>query len=324
MPGRKFDAGSGYRYGFNRKENDTDINSVGQDYGMRIYDGRIGKFLSVDPLTSKYPFYTPYLFAGNKPIAFIDRDGMEEGLDFALDRDVKAMLDGKMTEKQYCDRLYARGIGGLIGGIIAIDALVTKGKITEFLLTSEILGHLYCNRSGDPAENVRRNVEFKGDLARIFIGLGFSTVLSKAFSIFGNAASKEIRISTKISSSDKVNSKFIEKGWNAPYKAGVTIAEFKTTANVDDLVRVSGANNIKGDWFTTAAEIKGLTPAQLKDKFSLTYEPTYFTPVTIEKGATVRVGEAAQVDKLGTKGGGFQIEKIDGKVTYGKTEAIKY
>lgn len=48
-----------------------------QDYGMRIYDGRIGRFLSVDPLTDYYPYYTPYQFAGNTPLQAIDLDGLE-------------------------------------------------------------------------------------------------------------------------------------------------------------------------------------------------------------------------------------------------------
>ncbi len=49
-----------------------------QDYGMRIYDPRIGKFLSVDPLTKDYPWYSPYQFAGDKPIWATDVDGAEE------------------------------------------------------------------------------------------------------------------------------------------------------------------------------------------------------------------------------------------------------
>lgn len=43
-----------------------------------MYDPRIGKFLSVDPLTKSYPHYTPYQFAGNTPIQAIDLDGNEE------------------------------------------------------------------------------------------------------------------------------------------------------------------------------------------------------------------------------------------------------
>jgi hypothetical protein len=48
-----------------------------QDYGFRLYNPSIAKFLSVDPLAPKYPWYTPYQFAGNMPITFIDLDGLE-------------------------------------------------------------------------------------------------------------------------------------------------------------------------------------------------------------------------------------------------------
>ncbi|WP_044219549.1 RHS repeat-associated core domain-containing protein [Chitinophaga pinensis] len=51
-----------------------------QDYGMRVYDPRVGKFLSIDPLTQKYPELTPYQFASNRPIDGIDIDGLEWGL----------------------------------------------------------------------------------------------------------------------------------------------------------------------------------------------------------------------------------------------------
>lgn len=68
-----------HRFSFNGKENDSEVKGEGnqQDYGMRIYDPRISKFLSVDPLTKEYPWYTPYQFAGNMPIKYIDLDGLE-------------------------------------------------------------------------------------------------------------------------------------------------------------------------------------------------------------------------------------------------------
>ncbi|HMJ48141.1 MAG TPA: RHS repeat-associated core domain-containing protein, partial [Ferruginibacter sp.] len=79
MPGRKYSANSSYRYGFNGKENDNEVKGVGnqQDYGERIYDPRIGKFLSVDPLAGEYPMLTPYQFASNRPIDGVDQDGLE-------------------------------------------------------------------------------------------------------------------------------------------------------------------------------------------------------------------------------------------------------
>jgi RHS repeat-associated protein len=74
MPGRTFNGGD-YRYGFNGKENDDETGT--QDYGMRIYNPALGKFLSSDPLTREYPELTPYQFASNTPIQAIDLDGLE-------------------------------------------------------------------------------------------------------------------------------------------------------------------------------------------------------------------------------------------------------
>ena len=80
MPGRKYSiANTNYRYGFNGKELDKETSSTTTyDYGFRIYSPGLGRFLSVDPLTRKFPWYTPYQFAGNKPIAALDLDGLED------------------------------------------------------------------------------------------------------------------------------------------------------------------------------------------------------------------------------------------------------
>lgn len=80
MPARNYTASnSSYRYGFNGKELDKETSSTTTyDYGFRIYSPALGRFLSVDPLYKDYPWYSPYQFAGNKPIAAADLDGLEE------------------------------------------------------------------------------------------------------------------------------------------------------------------------------------------------------------------------------------------------------
>jgi hypothetical protein len=50
------------------------------DYGFRVHDARLGRFLSVDSLAAEYPWYTPYQFAGNMVIQAIDIDGLEPGI----------------------------------------------------------------------------------------------------------------------------------------------------------------------------------------------------------------------------------------------------
>ena len=69
-----------YRFGFNGKERDEDVKSYGRqiDYGNRIYDPRVGRFLSEDPIRKKYPELTPYQFASNSPIEGVDLDGLEK------------------------------------------------------------------------------------------------------------------------------------------------------------------------------------------------------------------------------------------------------
>ncbi len=47
------------------------------DFGARMYDSRIGIFISVDPLTAKYPQWSPYSAFANNPIFYTDPDGKE-------------------------------------------------------------------------------------------------------------------------------------------------------------------------------------------------------------------------------------------------------
>ncbi|WP_165806453.1 RHS repeat domain-containing protein [Chitinophaga parva] len=83
MPGRSYSKSEKYRYGFNGKENDNEVKGDGnhQDYGMRVYDPRIARFLSTDPIAKSYPELTPYQFASNRPIDGVDIDGKEWGAD---------------------------------------------------------------------------------------------------------------------------------------------------------------------------------------------------------------------------------------------------
>jgi RHS repeat-associated protein len=79
MPGRAFTSES-YRYGFNGQEKNNDISGVDGghlDFKYRVHDARLGRFLSVDPLSSSYPWNSTYAFAENRVIDGIDLEGLE-------------------------------------------------------------------------------------------------------------------------------------------------------------------------------------------------------------------------------------------------------
>jgi RHS repeat-associated protein len=76
MPGRSFSSNS-YRYGFNGMEKDDEVKGSGNsyDFGARIYDPRLGRFLSIDPFAAEFSWQSPYVFAENNPVRLIDENG---------------------------------------------------------------------------------------------------------------------------------------------------------------------------------------------------------------------------------------------------------
>lgn len=75
LPGRN--VFSNYRYAFQGQELDPETGM--EAFKLRLWDGRIGRWLSPDPYGQ---FYSPYLGMGNNPIGMIDLDG---GISFGFD-----------------------------------------------------------------------------------------------------------------------------------------------------------------------------------------------------------------------------------------------
>ena len=66
-----FDANGAYRYGFQGQEKENDVVGEGLAFKYRIHDARIGRFLSVDPLSESYPFNSTYAFSQNRVIEVV-------------------------------------------------------------------------------------------------------------------------------------------------------------------------------------------------------------------------------------------------------------
>ena len=102
---------SSYRYGFNGMEKDDSIKGEGNslDFGARIYDPRLGRFLSLDPLMSSFSWNSPYSFAVNSPIVMVDFLGekgtiymqvlTDENGEPALDNETMESVKQRMVEE---------------------------------------------------------------------------------------------------------------------------------------------------------------------------------------------------------------------------------
>jgi len=134
-----------YLFGFNGKERDNEGMGGGgstYDYGFRIYNGQIGKFLSVDPLTREFPYLSPYQFANNTPIKSIDIEGLEQ-----LDANfLIAVKTGKTTIRavigiryDFNANAFTFGIGhGQVGYVTATFDLDKKEIINLAILDNDI------------------------------------------------------------------------------------------------------------------------------------------------------------------------------------------
>ena len=69
-----------YRNLFNGQEADNEVygNGALHAFEYRMHDTRIGRFWSVDPLTAKFPWNSPYAFAENSPVGYLELEGLEK------------------------------------------------------------------------------------------------------------------------------------------------------------------------------------------------------------------------------------------------------
>jgi RHS repeat-associated protein len=64
-------------FGYGGKKSDDEIKGLDNsyDFGARMYDPRLARWLSIDPLQADYPSHSSYNYGLNSPIAFKDPDG---------------------------------------------------------------------------------------------------------------------------------------------------------------------------------------------------------------------------------------------------------
>jgi RHS repeat-associated protein len=209
MPGRKL--GGAARYGFNGKERDKDMNSVtAYDYGFRIYNPAIGKFLSVDPLTQEYPELTPYQFASNIPIAGIDLDGGEfkikiwgVGSNISMNMFASSQVEAKMhAEKGRDPRLgfvtgplkhFAAGItGGLVGADLMTGARVTSTVFAVYT-ASEVAGAFEHNRANTPEGRAAQDNRSKEHFTNAFLIWGHGKIVASTLTLFRGPAKETVK-----------------------------------------------------------------------------------------------------------------------------------
>jgi RHS repeat-associated protein len=94
------------QYMYNGKELQEDFNLDWYDYGARMYDASLGRFMVPDPLTDFAPGISPYNYVFNNPVSMIDIDGLWPGfVDDWLKKQKKKKQNNHKNQNRICRNL---------------------------------------------------------------------------------------------------------------------------------------------------------------------------------------------------------------------------
>jgi RHS repeat-associated protein len=192
MGGRSWSQNQDYRFGFNGKEGDDEIKGDGNsyDFGARMYDSRIGRWMSLDPAAKKYPEMSPYVGIGNNPILLVDPDGREIDLSNLSDEEksqygstIKLLKESKIFRTYYrrlekSETVYfihwGSGSGG--GGSYNPQTNEVHTKNNDPSVWAEELFHAYQSDLGVYSRKDRSVRETEGDLVGVNVGLAVGDI----------------------------------------------------------------------------------------------------------------------------------------------------
>jgi hypothetical protein len=142
-----------YGFGFQDQETNNEIYGNGNsvDFSYRVYDTRIGRFMSVDPLHSYFPWNSSYCFSENRVIDAIELEGGEK-LKICIDNEATAEKSGKAKIVISLDYMIVSSGRGAVTSDVNTSAFHNRfkqGNSTVYMAslpTSEAVGEYLSNR----------------------------------------------------------------------------------------------------------------------------------------------------------------------------------
>jgi len=164
---------SEHEWKYNGKELQDELDLNWYDLGARNLDHALGRFMNVDPKAEQYDFQSPYAFANNNPVLFVDINGEGVLTDFKLDKktgDITRVDETDRSENNTYDTLYATDDDGNVDESKSV--MINKKEASDNTVISDLVKSEHVGKNMNGSKNLSTattNASRQNNIFKVFL-----------------------------------------------------------------------------------------------------------------------------------------------------------